>query len=145
MLHSCSMFCCLIQRFKILVICFVQTAKLYHMIPKCVYITEKILERISPFHAVQISDKSSGAFSVWPNIYPREVTSLWGYMFHRPNFTPVLAKLYTKLWGNDEPLNFFIIFLINYCELKPQRWFSGSTQPLSADILISSLGAMAEV
>ena len=34
------------------------------------------------------------------------------------NFTPVLYKLYPKLWGNDEPLNFFIFVWTNYCELK---------------------------
>ena len=37
-----------------------------------------------------------------------QVTSLCGYMMgHWPNFIPVLAKIYPKLWCNDEPLNFF--------------------------------------
>ena len=31
-------------------------------------------------------------------------------MDHWPNFTPVLAKLYPKLRGNDELLNFSVLF-----------------------------------
>ena len=31
----------------------------------------------------------------------------------------VPAKLYPKLWGNYEPLNFLIFVGTNYCKLKP--------------------------
>ena len=67
---------------------------------------KKSSKRISAFHAVQILD-NSGAFSVWPNITPEKSLHCGVMMGHRPNFTPVLAKLYPKLWGNDEPLNFY--------------------------------------
>ena len=77
----------------------------------------KSWKRISPFNAVQITD-NDGAFSVWPNITPREVTLLWGYDGPITNFTLVLAKLYRKLWGNDKLLNFLAFVGTDHCELK---------------------------
>ena len=86
---------------------------------------KKSPKRISPFHAVQISDNSD-AFSVWPNITPEKSLHCGVMMGHWPNFTPVLAKLYPKLWGNDEPLCFFsVLFELIIVNWKPfQRWFS---------------------
>ena len=74
--------------------CFAEIAKLYHKISVCT-LQKKSSKRISPFHAVQISD-NSGAFSVFPNITPE--TSLhcvglgWAtgptLPWYWPNFTP---------------------------------------------------------
>ena len=72
---------------------------------------------ISPFNTVQITD-NGGAFSIWPNNIP-EKSLCYGFMMDSwSNFTSVLAKLYPKLWGIDEPLNFLSFVGINYSELK---------------------------
>ena len=79
------------------------------------YIAEKILERISPFHAVQISDKSSGAFSVWPNITPEKslhcgVICSTGPTLPRywPNFTPNYGVMMSR-WI----FLFFLLIIVN--------------------------------
>ena len=97
---------------------------------------KKSSKRISPFHAVQISD-NSGAFSVWPNITPEKSLHCGIMMSHWPNFALVLAKLYPKLWGNDKLLNFFIFVWRNDCELKPFLEMVLCRSSLSADILLS--------
>ena len=97
--------------------CFAEIAKLYHKI-SVFTLQKKSSKRISTFHAVQVSE-NSGAFSVWPNITQEKSLHCGVMMGHCPNFTPVLAKLYPKLWGNDELLNFFSFVWTNYSELKP--------------------------
>ena len=117
--YVASLVLCLViwQKFKILVVCYAEIAKLYHKI-RVFTLPKKSWEKIYPFHAVQISDHR-GAFSVWPNITPRKSLHCGVMMDHWPNFTAVLAKLYPKQWGNDEPLTFFSFVWTNYCELKP--------------------------
>ena len=55
-------------------------------------------------------------------------------MDHWPNVGLVLAKLYLKLWGNCEPLNFMVFVRTKYHELKLSE--------VHPDVvLLSSLGA----
>ena len=117
--YAVSLVVCLVVwlKFKILVICSAKITKLYHKI-SVFTLQKKSLKRISPFHTVQISE-NSGAFSVWPNITTEKSLHCGVMMGHWTNFTPVLAKLYPKLWGNDEPLSFFSFVWTNYSELKP--------------------------
>ena len=76
-----------------------EIAKFYHRI-SVFTLQKKSSKSIFPFHAVQISN-NSGPFSVWP----REVTSLWGYDGPLAQLNPT-----SQLWGNDEPLNFSVLF-----------------------------------
>ena len=80
---------------------------------------------ISPFNAARISDSGS-TFSMWPNITPEKSLHCGVMTGHWPNCSPVLTKIYPKLWGNDEPLIFFSVLLeliiVNWNPF--QRWFS---------------------
>ena len=67
---------------------------------------------------MQITVKG-GAFSIRSSITSQKSLRCGVKMEHWPNVTPVLAKRYLKLWGNDEMLNFLIFVVTNYCELKP--------------------------
>ena len=90
----------------------------------CLHYRKKSSKRISPFHTVQISD-NSGAFSLWSNITPEKSLHCGVMMDHWPNFTLVLAKLYPKLWGNDELWIFSVLFELIIVSWNPfQRWFS---------------------
>ena len=78
----------------------------------------KILEKIFPFHSSgdssSITTDTGGAFSIWPNITPQKSLHCGVMMGHWPNFTLVLAKLYPKLWGKCELLNFLIFVGTDY-------------------------------
>ena len=69
---------------------------------------KEFLLSISPFH-----------------ITPEKSLHCGVMMGHWPNFTLVLAKLYPKLWGNDELLKFSVLFKLIIVNWNPfQRWFS---------------------
>ena len=103
-------------KFKILVACFV-------MYNKCVYIIEKILEKNFFFQCS--ANNSWDAFSIWPGITPEKSLHCGVMMSHWPNFKTIVAKLYPKLWSNDEPLIFSVwleLIIVNWMSF--QRWFS---------------------
>ena len=93
-----------------------EIAKLYHKISVCA-LQKKSSNRISPFHAVQISD-NSGAFSVWPNIIPEKSLHCGVMMGHWPNFTPNYGVMMSR-WI------FSVLFELIIVNWNPfQRWFS---------------------
>ena len=85
----------------------------------------------------KLSFHSSGdtnSFSIWNNITPHKLFRCGVMMDHWPNVGLVLAKLYPKLWGNCEPLNFMVFVRTKYHELKLSE--------VHPDVvLLSSLGA----
>ena len=86
---------------------------------------KKSSKRISPFHAVQISD-NSGAFSVWPNITPEKSLHCGVMMGHWPNFLPWYWPNFTPNYGvMMSPWIFSVLFELIIVNWNPfQRWFS---------------------
>ena len=84
---------------------------------------KKSSKRISPFHAVQISDNSD-AFSVWSNITPQKSLNCGVMMGHWHNFT----SNYELIWATEFLSVLFEIIIVNWNSF--QRWFS-EVAPLS--------------
>ena len=86
---------------------------------------KKSHKRISPFHAVQISD-NRGIFSVWPSITPEKSLHCGVMMDHWPNFIPVPAKPQTMTYGVMMSCWIFSVLLqLIIVNWNPShRWFS---------------------